>query len=523
MNEQISKLLTPFKQFWSTTSKIVRTIIIVGATAALAVALIFSISMNSKDYVTIYDKLSATETSEILAQIQQMGVDVKVDGNGSVMVLGKDESKVRMALATAGYPKSGLSYYMLEKSGGMLATDYERKQYENAQLQERIAASIKTLDGVKDAIVTITAPEEKSFYLQEKEPPSASVIIHMQNGGILSESQVAGIQNLVVKSVAGLTRENVAVSDSGGNDLTGNGLGSSADYSKISITREIESDIKKKILSVLEGPYDRKKLRVSVSAQVDTDDLFREEKTYTPSPEGNNTGVISQETRSEESSSTSQADGGVPGTTTNSEVPIYPVTGGSGESESSGSSESTTYLVSQIISQFQKEGAKIEAVSIGIALDKAVMEQDEKDRVTRLVAYAVGVDPESIAVENFAFFSEGEGGNAGIEEGKTLERWIIYAIAAGLVLLIIILIIIFSILRKRKRDKENLQAAAAAEADEQARRAAFAELYGEQGDLPQITPIKDARQEQIKEFAETSPEIVAQMIRSWLKNDGERD
>ncbi|HZK02361.1 MAG TPA: flagellar basal-body MS-ring/collar protein FliF, partial [Anaerovoracaceae bacterium] len=405
MNEQISKILGPLKQFWSGATKGARSAIIIGAIVTIVIALALSIFLNMKDYVVIYDKLSATETSEILAQLQQMGVDVKLDQEGSVMVPKKDESQVRMTLATAGYPKSGLSYYMLEKGSGMLATDHERQQYENAQLQERIAASIKTLDGVKDAIVTITAPEKNVFYLQKKETPSASVIIHMQSGGVLSDSQVSGIQNLVVKSVAGLTRENVAISDSGGNDLTGNGLGS-AEYTNISITREVENDIRKKVLTVLEGPYERDKLRISVAADVNTDNLFTEEKIYSPSPDGNNTGVVNQESRSDESSSTTQSDGGIPGTTSNSEVPIYPVEGGSGESTSSGSTESITYSVSEVISQLQKEGAKIESVSIGIALDKPVLEQDERDRVTRLVAYAVGIDEENIAVENFVFHSD---------------------------------------------------------------------------------------------------------------------
>ncbi|GAB1477112.1 flagellar basal-body MS-ring/collar protein FliF [Bacillota bacterium] len=506
------------------TSKGVRIGLAAGTAAAVIVALTLSIMMNVKDYVVLYDELTSGESSEILAQLQQMGVDVKLDGNGSVTVLEKDESRVRMALATAGYPKSGLSYYMLEKASGMLTTDYERQQYQNAQLQERIASSIKTLDGVKDAIVTITSPGEKVFYLQEKEPPSASVIIHMQSGGVLSDNQVMGIQNLVVKSVAGLTKENVAISDSGGNDITGNSFGSS-NHTKIGITREIENDIKKKILAVLEGPYGREKLRISVSAVVDTDDLFTEEKTYKPSPDGDNTGVISQENRGEESSSTTQADGGVAGTTSNSEVPIYPVAGASGESTSSSSTESTTYLVSQVISQFQKEGAKIESVSIGIALDQPTLAQEERDRITRLVAYAVGVPAESIAVENFVFFKDDNSGGAQqpgeAAAGKSLfgiDMLYIYAGAGALVLLIIGAIIIISGRGRKKRKREALEME-----EEAAKQGAINQLFGQGEELPQITPVRDARREQIREFAETNPEIAAQMIRSWLKSENDTE
>ena len=515
MNEQLSKTLGPFKQFWANTSKGVKSMIIIGTIIAVIIALAFSIFLNVKDYVVIFDQLTAAETSEILAQLQQMGADVKVDGKGAVMVLKKEESRIRMALATAGYPKSGLSYYMIEQNSGMLTTDYERQQYVNIQLQERIAASIKTLDGVKDAIVTITVPGENVFYLQEKEPPSASVIIHMQSGNTLGESQVLGIQNLVVKSVLGLTRENVAISDSSGNDLTGNSGEDGTDFSKISITRKIESDIKKKILSVLEGPYDRSMLRISVSAVVDTDDLIKEETVYTPSVDGNNTGVVSQATRSEETSSSTQADGGIAGTSSNAEIPTYPVGGASGESTYSSTSENTSYLVNQVISQFQKDGAKIESVSIGIAIDKAIFEPEEKERITRLVAYAVGVSPESIMVENFEFYDTDSVLQKPAEEQDGVNMMLIYAGAGGGILLIAIAVTLLLLLKKKKKKGEAAQKAELISSEQ-----AMNELFGEEP-LPQITPVRDARKEQIKDFALSNPEIAAQMIRSWIKAEGD--
>ena len=514
MNEQISKTMAPLKQFWGNASKGLKKMIVIGAIAIIAVALVFSVLLNFKEYAVIYDQLTSKEASEILVQIQQMNVDVKLDGTGTVMVPKKDESRVRMALAIAGFPRSGLSYYMMEQGSGMLTTDYERQQYVNAQLQERIAASIRTLDGVRDAIVTITVPDENVFYLQEKESPTASVIIHMENGDILGEKQVVGIQNLVVKSVSGLTKENVAISDSGGNDLIGDLLGDGEAYSNISITKKIETAIQKKILSVLEGPYGRNKLRISVTATVDTDDLFKEEILYNPSPDGENRGVINQETRSEESSSSSETDGGIAGTSSNSEIPTYPTGGALGESTYSSSNESTSYSVSQVISQFQKDGAKIESVSIGIAIDKAVFEPEEREKVTRLVAYAVGVEPESIAVESFQFYSPVEDIRVPTKEEANKGRLMLYIIIGGAILLLIIAVITVMLI-KRKRKKTEEMAAELQSSDEQ-----LDELFGDDS-LPQITPVKDARMEQVKEFALTNPEIAAQMIRSWIKSDAE--
>jgi flagellar M-ring protein FliF len=110
MNEQIRKTLEPLRLFWGNTSRTVRRVIIGGVVVALIVALALSILLNTKDYVVIFDQLSESETSEILAALADSGVDVQLDKNGSIMVPKAEESKVRMQLATAGYPKSGYRY-----------------------------------------------------------------------------------------------------------------------------------------------------------------------------------------------------------------------------------------------------------------------------------------------------------------------------------------------------------------------------------------------------------------------------
>ncbi|MGI6751287.1 MAG: flagellar basal-body MS-ring/collar protein FliF [Anaerovoracaceae bacterium] len=508
MSEQTKKAVEALKQFWSNASGGLKKIIIGSIIAVVTIALVLSIVLNmkAKDYVVIFEQLSQGETSEILSALQDMDVSVKVDTRGNVMVPKKDESRVRMQLATEGYPKNGLSYYLIEENSGMLTTDFERKQFMNMQLQERIAASIKTLDGVRDAVVTVTVPKEDVFYLQEKEKPTASVIIHMKQGQTLTENQIGGILNLVAKSVNGLTKENIALTDNQGNDLIEDG-GKNAGLTKLGITREIENDIKKKIISVLVGPYNSDEIKVSVTASVNTDEMIREETIYIPSEQGENSGVISEEIRTQESSSSSQGDGGVPGTSTNSEIPSYPVGGMTGESSSSGSSDHIKYQVSQSKSQTQKSGATVESISIGIAIDKASFPEEERERVTRLVAYATGVGEDFITVQNFRFYSEKAPSSDGV---KKKVPWPLYiAIGAGvLILLGIIAIIVIKALAKRKEEEEE-------PVDD-----ALDVLFGEEEEpIMPITPVQDAKREEVKEFAKSNPEIAAQMIKSWLKSE----
>ena len=516
MNEQIRKALAPLTQFWSNTSKTVKRVIIGGAVMAVVVALVLSILLNTKDYVVIFDQLSETESAEILAAIADMDVDVKVDGD-SISVPEADESKVRMQLATAGYPKNGLSYYLIQDNSGMLTTDYERKQYMNMQLQERIAASIKTLDGVKDAVVTITVPDDDVFYLQEKEKPTASVIIHMKDGSTLTGNQITGIQNLVAKSVTGLTKDNIALTDNLGNDLIEGSTSNNPEFSKITLTREIESDIRKKVTAVLLGPYTIDQFKVSVSATVDTDSLVREELTYLPSPDGDNSGVKSEETMKSDSSSSTQGDGGVPGTTTNSEVPTYQTGGSTGQSSSASSEGSIKYQVSQTKQQTQKSGAKVEKISIGIAINKSAFDPGERESVTQLVAYAAGVSPDAISVQNFQFYKEEA--PTGPTEPVGINKMILFGgIGAGVLVLGALAALILLRRRKKAVVEEGIIMARTERPDE-----AISEAFGEAAEpqevVKPITPIMDARREEIKQFAKNNPEIAAQMIKSWLRSE----
>lgn len=519
MNEQIQSALAPLKQFWERTPTTVRRVAIAGIIISIISAIGFSLMLNVDNYVVIFDGLTERESGEILAQLQTMDVKVKLDANQKIMVPQKDESRVRMELATAGYPKNGLSYYLIEENSGMLTTDYERKQYMNMQLQERIAASIKTLDGVKDAVVTITAPSEQVFYLEEKEQTSASVIIHMGSGITLNKSQISGIQNLVAKAVSGLSIDNIALSDSQGNDLGGSTINNNPEYSKLSITREIENDIKKKINSVLIGPYNIQQFKTSVTATVDMDELVTEETLYTPSATGQNSGVISQETKTEDSSSNTQADGGVAGTSSNSEVPTYPAGGSAGGGTSTSSSESKTYQVSQTKSQSQKYGAKIETISIGIAVDKISFEQGERESLIQLISFATGVSPESISVQNFNFSTEEDQTPVQEPSAGGMNKLFIYG-GIGLIVLIIVGIALFMILNKGKKKNQI--------GDHNPRNISLDdkvlnELFGEveQKKVKPIKPVQDLKRDEIKGFAKENPEIVAQMIKTLLRSEND--
>ncbi|MDR2132914.1 MAG: flagellar M-ring protein FliF [Clostridiales Family XIII bacterium] len=520
MGEQLARILAPLRQFWEGLSLRAKRITIAAAALILIAALVLSIWLNSEEYVAIFTELPEYEQTEVMAQLNDMGVNVRFDDAGRIMVPKKQQAAVRMQLATAGYPKNGLNYWAEEENESVLTTDYSRRQAYYRGLQERLGAFIKSLDGVRDAFVIVTPPDEKVFSLDEEAPPGASLIIHMQEGRSLTSTQITGIRNIVVTSIKGLTAENVSMVDGFGRDLLGDssfGAGGAG----LDFKRQYENDIRQKIFSILTGPYAYEDLRVAVSAVVNTNPSYTTRRNYIPSPDGDNRGVVSHEANSSESYRSTESDAGVPGTDSNSEIPRYPTGGLSGESESSAADAETDYKVSEENFATVSETPTVESVTVAVSVNKAAFAPGEEARLIDLVARTANTLPENVVIYNTEFYSEAPPEEEPEAEG--MNRYLLFGIIAGAVLLIA-LVVLLLLMRRRKKAAEALAAEEAAAAEAAA--AAMIE-YDEEGrpipqaetDIGPITPMRDKRREEIQEFARQNPEITAQMIKTLLKTE----
>ncbi len=523
MKEQLKKFTDPIKNFLGSLTKKAKIVIAAVSVAVIVLALVLALTLNKTEYVTIYDELPEDEVKEILVALDGKGVNVKVVDGDSIQVPAAQESQVRMTLATQGYPKNGLSYYLIEENSGMLKTDYERKQYQTLQLQERLGASIETLKGVKRAIVTLAISEENVFYLTEKTEPTASVIVTMKDGEKLEEEQIAGIRKLVASAVTDLKVENVSMTDGYGNDLTlENGKGKNTKRSELA--NEVEHAVKTKVEHVLEAPYGNEHFRVSVTATIDTDEFTREELTYIPSDplgNGNNTGVVDEETHATENYSSTATDGGVPGTSTNADVTTYPTNDGGSETTSGSTSDKIKYDVSYVKTLLERNGAQLGELSIGVVIDKQSFDPGERENLTELVAFAAGVPQERVSVQSFRFYEE-EVPTTEIEIGFIKEN-LLFIIIGAAILLIILGIIAFVIHRNKKRKLEEALAEAEAREAERLLNEQFGHAEKEEDiQVEKLERFEDELVAEIKEFTVSNPEVAAQMIKTWLRADEER-
>ena len=150
-----------------------RNMIIGIAAAIIIISVATAFILNKKEYNVLFTGITDQEGSEIIGKLQEKGIDYKYESGGTILVDSAVEEQVRAELVYEGYPKSGFTYDVFKNNINLMTTDFEKVKYELFELQDRIGATIRLFDGVKDAKVTIALGEERKYVLDANQKTDA--------------------------------------------------------------------------------------------------------------------------------------------------------------------------------------------------------------------------------------------------------------------------------------------------------------------------------------------------------------
>ncbi|MFT9078430.1 flagellar basal-body MS-ring/collar protein FliF [Ethanoligenens sp.] len=530
MDAGLKKAMARIKGFWSNLSVKARVLLIVVVAGVIVGAVAADMLLTRTQYELIYSGLSDAESGQIVTDLQTRGFKYKIENN-DIYVDKSVADQARMELAVDGYPQTTLNYSIYESGNTWAMTDNDKKMLALYQIQNRLQDTIQTIPGVKNAIVTVTQGNDDTYVLSSDQVPvTASVKLTLANGVTLTQKQVTGIVNIVSHSVSKLTADNVTVIDSDGNTLNNaDGSLSGATSDQLTLRAQVENEIKQKVLSVLNPVYGSGNIQVSPAATIDFTATTTNTTTY--SGPNNGQGLPSSVSSSVTVSGNGMASsGGTVGV--NGAQPNY--TTGSQTSDVSGvitqQNNATTFLYNQVQQQVQDKGGSIKNLTIGIILNSANQEIATIDptQVQQFVAYAVGTTPNNVNVQLTRFASTsssaGSGHSSSGSGGSVLSnpRNLLIAAAAGVGAVVLILLLIIFLRRGRKHktamqeESERLtqQAQAQQQAVESPKAARVPLQLNQKLDEMPPNPVK----EQIEEFTDNKPELVAQLLRNWLKD-----
>ena len=190
------------------------------ASLTAVAAVILYLSMQKPEMTTLYSSVSETEKSKIIDSLQNMGIEIQLDpATGELMVPTNVYHQARISLAAQGLPEySGGGFGSLENMPLGISRSVEGLKLRQAQEAE-LGKSITEISSIQSARVHLALPE-KSVFVRDQTPPTASVFVSLKNGRKIDQTQVLAITNLVSSSVPAMSPSNVSIIDQFGNLLS---------------------------------------------------------------------------------------------------------------------------------------------------------------------------------------------------------------------------------------------------------------------------------------------------------------
>lgn len=531
MKEKLTGFTESTKAFFAKMSKKTRMGLAITLGLIVVSAVVIALVLENKPYTVLFTGLTADESASIMSYLEENGaVDYRLENNDTILVPKDQEANLKAKLLMNGYPKSGFAYSTYLDNVSTLATDADRQTAFLFDLQDRMSAVIRCLDGVKNAWVTIAQGEDQRYVLDRNAvvDATASVLVEMQGAQTLTKQQATAIRNLVARGVKGLAIDNITISDTMGNTYTGeDGGGASSDASelKLQLEEQVNNKVRANVMQVLTPFFGENNVRVSVNSTVDVSRSVGNSTTYTEpewAADGSTggKGIIGSRvyenviTRGEDT-----AAGGVAGTENNSDLNTYVENQAApnGTETSISTSGQVDYNVNTKQEQVERTAGVVSDLSISVSINSAATGPVDVANLTAHVAHAAGItaggEADKISILTLPFYEEETPGI--LPSTSVLPENAIYiaAIAGGAVFLLMLLFVILG----RRKKRKNKKAAPVQPIFQQP-----LQPVAEGADITNLRSEKSMElRRDVREFANNNPEIAAQMVKGWLK--GEED
>ncbi|EIC21960.1 flagellar basal-body MS-ring/collar protein FliF [Thiorhodovibrio frisius] len=503
-------------------------------------------------YVPLFDgRMDNAEAAQVMEALGQMGVPYKVSNrmgqSGQIEIPEKRIAETRLLLAGQGLPKSAdIGFELLQEDSGFGASRLMESARHQRALEGELGRSIAALDPVELARVHLAQPE-RSVFIRERKPPTASVVVHLRSGRGLSDAQVAAIVHLVSSSVPALEPDAVTVVDQTGRLLTNNDdeMGLYANADQLDYTRKLEDTYAQRVRSLLLPILGPEGMRVQVAADLDFSRVERTEELFDP----DRTALRSEQVSEQERVGSDLGPMGVPGALTN-----QPPAGGQLGADAAAAGAETeapksrsldsirNYEVDRTIAHVREMPGAIKRMSTAVVVDY-IEQTSEEGEVTRIPRPAEELESIRALVREAVGFNEARGDSINVisaaftteQEMEPAQVWTqpwfadLAKLGAGVLLAILVLL---TVVRPGVKQllggpgKDMVADGDDEDEDEDGEGEDHVSLSQQSSAVAALTGPKGPDQQQldldaVREMVEEDPKRVAQVMKAWLGvNDG---
>jgi flagellar M-ring protein FliF len=513
-----------FRLFWSGLYRWQQASIAAAAISVLGGMLLMAFVVGRQNYEPIFSGLEARDQEAVITYLKAESIPYRTDSAANaILVPTQNVYEARIALAASGIPSGGVVGFEIMDKLPMGADDFQKKVAYYRSLEGELSRTIREMQAVSSARVSIVVPESRLF-LEQQQPSTAAILLKVKSGAQFGQDQAKAVVHLVSHSVEGLLPENVTLVDADGvinfEDLMDGSLtvqsGNKLVLKQRQFERDYEEEFEKKIEDSLKKIYGPGKVKAVVRVELDFDKRQVNRRVVSPLPDKLHGTLQSTQIRDESYSGPAGAYGGPPGTTTN--IPGYPVNTGQTNVPAEYNLNETinNYDNSTQESQEIETQGKIKRLTATVFID-GKLNQRQQDDMRNAVATAIGTDEgrgDRLTVMATAFDTTIADALAA-RIARERQNRLMLGISSFVILLLAVAGALAVWLRRRKQ-LEALQAMKAGlDSDETPSLRELLEnpdLMTSQGELSVL-------EEQLRNYAMNNPEELANLIKNWVVDD----
>ncbi len=456
------KITTQITEFFGGLSGGKKTAVI-GTLIATVIGIFFLFGWaNQQNYVPLMTNLNPEDSAAIIRTLRDKNIPFQVEQGGKAISVPPERMlDLRLEMASQGYPQSSVVGYELFDKQSLGVTSFVQKVNQKRALEGELMRTINSIRGVSKSRVHLALPL-KSAFVEDQKKASASVIVDLEPGIVLTEKQVFGVVNLVSKAVEGMDGDDVVVVDSTGKTLSknsGDALGQ-ATTTQLDFQRKVENDYERRIEEMMARVVGDGRVVAKVTADVDFSQVSETATTF----DQDGAAIRSVEKRSDVMTGSRPAPGGAagalsnqPGNLANANPEI--------KNDVNKSNEVTNFEVPQTIKKVVRPQGSIKKISVAVVVDgehKTVTDKDGKTlakvdpwpaeklaEFRSVIASAVALDPkrgDSLEIKNLNFqAADFEEANRILAERE--QKDYIRKLGAGAIFGAIVLLFFFLVVR----------------------------------------------------------------------------
>lgn len=419
----LPQFLTQLKMVLQNLSSGKRITLIIVAVGTIAGFLFLITWMGKADFQPLYTNLDPEDAGIILSKLKERKIPYRIAGNGEKILIPQEHIyETRMDLASEGLPQGGHVGFELFDDTKIGMTEFAQNVNYQRALQGELARTINRFSEVQSSRVHIVM-SEKSLFIEEEEPATASVVLKLRSGKWLSQNQVNGIIHLVSSSVPRLLPENVTVVDSDGKLLSGSKEQSNfgaLSSDQLEYQAKVERTLENRVKSMLEQALGPDKAIVRLSCALNFRQHEKTEERFYPE----NQVVRSEQSFNEKATEPEPIPKGIPGVRSNMPQPNpeNKVTGVNTTFEKQ--DRTVNYEIGKITSHILEPVGELQRISVAVLVDgtyKRIEKEEgiidrqyvprtneEMQKLENICKRAVNFDPErgdKVEVVNIPFGS----------------------------------------------------------------------------------------------------------------------